>query len=781
LGESAGPLYRFFRLVVAARFWIVALFAILLVPSVYFALKVKQDNALDRLIVKSDPDFVRNRQFEAVFGRGEYVILMAEADDPFAAPVLERIDKLERALAAVPKVDVNSALSIYRRAHPNLSFDPIEASRFRSFVAGTDLFRKQGLYGPGFLAIPVILSVQNSDERAQVVAEMDRALAEFEQHPAPLSALRKLGEPYVNAYLDRDSRTTSVRYFPLFALFVVVLTIVLYRSVRTLIAFLLTLGVSAAMTVGFIGILGGNFSIVSALVPMTVLITCTATLVYLHSRFVERPAHVSVDDHQIFALVNKFPACSASIFSTAVGFGALGVSKIRPIREMGLWVAMGLVFTWIAVFTLFPALQKILRTPTRTERQKANSSFGRFTTWLPGWSYRYRLILVPAALLLCLVGTVAVTGIPRVIGPMQLQTNAIEYINHGSSLYKDTKNLEKKISGLAVSEIWLKGRFGAVTDAEVLKGLEKFSQLLEKQPGVGTVVGPTTILRMMRYVGGQGDGLPSDEAGLEQVAATLETLVPSQPMLQRFVEKTKFDQTHITIISKTVDYKGFAELEKSIRRAWQTATMEAPALKGLELQIVGRGLMQSKISYHLVPTLTESFGLTIVIIFGTFLLVFRSGAARVMAMIPSLFAILVMFLVMRISSLSLSVTTILIASTVLGTSENDQIHFFYHFIERRKQGGTTEECLAYSLSVAGRAIFIATLINAGGFLAFALAELPPVRQFGMLSALAFMLSMIADFTALPAALWMVFRERPDKLETRQEKTAQMRPTLDSSN
>ena len=46
-------------------------------------------------------------------------------------------------------------------------------------------------------------------------------------------------------------------------------------------------------------------------------------------------------------------------------------------------------------------------------------------------------------------------------------------------------------------------------------------------------------------------------------------------------------------------------------------------------------------------------------------------------------------------------------------------------------------------------------------MAFAFSTLPPIRQFGILSCLAFVLSMIADFTALPAALWMVFREKPD--------------------
>jgi predicted RND superfamily exporter protein len=108
----------------------------------------------------------------------------------------------------------------------------------------------------------------------------------------------------------------------------------------------------------------------------------------------------------------------------------------------------------------------------------------------------------------------------------------------------------------------------------------------------------------------------------------------------------------------------------------------------------------------------------------------------------------------------LNVATILIASTVLGTSENDQIHFFYHFLEKRKEG-TVEASLRHTLLVSGKAIFFATLINAGGFVAFALSPLPPVSQFGALTALALSMSMLADFSALPAALWIIFRQKPD--------------------
>jgi hypothetical protein len=129
-----------------------------------------------------------------------------------------------------------------------------------------------------------------------------------------------------------------------------------------------------------------------------------------------------------------------------------------------------------------------------------------------------------------------------------------------------------------------------------------------------------------------------------------------------------------------------------------------------------------------------------------------------MAMIPSVFAILVTFLGMRLTGTPLNVATILIATTVLGTTENDQIHFFHHLGEGEGHG--LDHALRHALRVSGRAIVFATLINAAGFLGLSFSSFPPLRQFGVITAGAFLLAMIADFTALPAALWIARRERP---------------------
>jgi len=112
------------------------------------------------------------------------------------------------------------------------------------------------------------------------------------------------------------------------------------------------------------------------------MVTTTATLVYIHSRYME-PGTEPREDHAR-ALANKFLPCTASMFATAVGFAALAVSDIRPVREMGLWTACGLIVAWFSCFTLFPALQSLLRCRSAPRRRApAGASAPSSTCWCP--------------------------------------------------------------------------------------------------------------------------------------------------------------------------------------------------------------------------------------------------------------------------------------------------------------------------------------------------------------------------------------------------------------
>jgi len=749
---------RLARLVVD-RPWLAILPWLLAAPlAVRFALGVPADNSPGRLIVPDDEDFRQTQAFARIFPEGEYVVLLAESPDIFSPEALERVAAIEKALARVPAVKPISALTIYEQVHGPFRGGEDEARAFQAFATGTRLFRTQGLVGAGTLGIPMEIEAGGREELQSVLASIDAAVAPFAEHPAPLAAVRKIGGPYVDRYLSEETQRSTLRYMPLFGLFIVALNLFLYRSFRTLFAFALTIGTTVLFTEAFAGVMGYVSTIVSSLVPLTVLVTCTATLVYIHSLYVACPEGVDPKDHQVFTLRNKFLPCTASIFAAAVGFAALAVSGIRPIREMGLWVAAGMILTWLASFTLFPALERRLRTPTQSERRTAGAWWPRIVDTLPHFTYRYRWLLVPGALVAMAVGLVALLGVPGRIDPMQLETDSLDYIDKKIPLYQDTRRFEATMGGLGVVEAWVHVPGGRALDPDVLRGLDGFARLLEADPRVASAMGPTTPLRVMRYVQGQGDALPEDPAAWTKLASDLEQLVLQHPELRSGIDVGTLENARLRIVTRR-DTGGYRALQASVHLAWSHAQAQYPGLAACSLRLVGQGLLQAKIAHYLVPTLTESFAITAAIIFLAFLLVFRSPAARLMAMIPSVFAILVMFLVMRLSGIALNVATILIASTVLGASENDQIHFFFHFQEGRRDGGT-EPALRHALLVSGRAIVFATMINAGGFLALALSPLPPMRQFGIVSASAFILSMIADFTALPAALWLLSRDRP---------------------
>jgi len=56
---------------------------------------------------------------------------------------------------------------------------------------------------------------------------------------------------------------------------------------------------------------------------------------------------------------------------------------------------------------------------------------------------------------------------------------------------------------------------------------------------------------------------------------------------------------------------------------------------------------------------------------------------------------------MRMAGIPLTIATIPLGSTVLGATENDQVHFFYHFQEGRSSGSLTT-ALVNAMLVAGR-------------------------------------------------------------------------------
>jgi predicted RND superfamily exporter protein len=754
---SGSRLERIFARVIALRVPIVLLFALLVPVAAVLAMRIPSEGAIAGLVMHDDPDWLATRDFQKVFPEGQFVLLLLESEDPFRPAALVDADALAAALAKVPEVTIVSALDTWRRAHPGFLPTPEGAEALRGFAARTSLLRKQGLVGDRFLGLVVGFPSKGARARDGWLTAIDRAVA-----TTPFTAVthvRKVGAPYVESWIERESGQASVRWFPVFGLLVVGLALFLYRSVRSLLAILAALGTAVALAMGAGQLLGFSFTVVSAVVPLTVMVTTLASLVYLHSRFVDQPEGVPVAEHQLHALANKFLPVTASSVAAVLGFAALVVSRIRPIRQMGLWTAAGLAIAWVVAFTLFPALQKVLRTPTGRVVPIRSALYDRVAEAIPGFSFRWRWPLLVGSLTLSAAGLVALFGIPGRLPPMSLGVDSLDYVDPSLPIHRDMVFFRDHVSGLNAVRIWVKTAPGAAVDPEVLRGLDRLTTAVEALPAVSSVVGPTTFLRVRRALAGQREELPQDPATFARLAGDVEQLLLSQPELRGFIDVATLSNAQLTVLLARGTEADYRALARDLQRVWDEAVGSDPAFQGASMQVVGESILQAKVGASLVPTLTESFSLTAALIFAAFLVVFRSASARLMAMIPSVFAILVTFLGMRVLGGSLNVATILIATTVLGTTENDQIHFFHHLHEGEGAGGL-DGAMRHALRISGRAIVFATLINAAGFLGLAFSSFPPLRQFGLVTSAAFLLAMLADFTAVPGSLWLVRRERP---------------------
>jgi uncharacterized protein len=750
-------LLRLFLRVLQARHVIVGVFVFLALAGIYGALQIPTDTSINRLIVATDPVAKATADFERVYPQAEEALIVLESPDPLSLAALQGADQLERELDKIPKVSAHSLLTVYFRSAPPPSIGPAEAANLRAFATGTSLVRRTGLMGDHYLGIGLELQVNSPAERDQALAAIDAIVLPLPAAGHPFTAVRRVGSPWLDAWLERQTGASTKKFMPLFGVFLMTLVFVVYRSWRALAAIIFTLGASVAIAVGCGELLAFSNSVVSTLVPLTVMVTTTATLVYIHSRYMEPGESSTPFEHHARALANKFLPCTASMFATAVGFAALAVSDIRPVREMGMWTACGLIGAWVACFTLFPALQSLLRAPRRASAAAQEKWFVSFVDVLVPATQRYRWFLVAGAVLVMLCGAASLFGIPGKLEPLQLETDALTYVNPRERVAQDTRQFEKA-NGLDVKDLWLQTRPGHALDPDFLRSVELLARRLEQHPGVNSVDGPTTVLRWARYIQTGSDELPSSADAWPKLAADLEQILLNEPGARSYVDVADLSSVRLSVRAHAETFGPSGELRKFILQTWNEAQASDPSFKTVRGQMAGAGVLSGIITERLLPTLTQSFGITASVIFLAFLVVFRSPSARLMTMIPSFFAILSVFIVMRVADIPLNIATILIGSTVLGATENDQVHFFYHLQEGRSSG-TTSGALKHAMLTAGRPILFATLINTSGFLALSLSDLPPMRQFGVVSASAFVLALLADFTALPGALWILSRQR----------------------
>lgn len=156
------------------------------------------------------------------------------------------------------------------------------------------------------------------------------------------------------------------------------------------------------------------------------------------------------------------------------------------------------------------------------------------------------------------------------------------------------------------------------------------------------------------------------------------------------------------------------------------------------------------------------FGLAMIFILVVLFLTFR----RVSDVLLTMMVIIVTIIwVMGLSGwlrFPYTYTSTAIMPLLLGIDIAYAIHVMSRYYEERRRGGDPFTSSTAAVVTTGVAVFLTAATTAFGFASFAISDMPPVVQFGMLCVAGVLFSFLLSVTLLPAAI--VLRDRSGKAQ-----------------
>ena len=112
---------------------------------------------------------------------------------------------------------------------------------------------------------------------------------------------------------------------------------------------------------------------------------------------------------------------------------------------------------------------------------------------------------------------------------------------------------------------------------------------------------------------------------------------------------------------------------------------------------------------------------------------------------------------MGFAGIPLDMMTITIAAISIGIGVDDAIHYLHRFNEEYRNAADIRTAVERAHQTIGRAMYFTSMIIVVGFSILAFSNFLPTVYFGLLTALAMLLALIANLTLLPALLIKLYK------------------------
>jgi len=295
------------------------------------------------------------------------------------------------------------------------------------------------------------------------------------------------------------------------------------------------------------------------------------------------------------------------------------------------------------------------------------------------------------------------------------------------------------------------GNYGGVAEAQRLRGSSNATVLM-LAPGSGLGVA---------FV--DHNGLPlegSTSEGISSVMLEYYNSFPSLASRMIHAEDGRIDMAAITFVVWTEDDDQAWELYDEMKEI----TSDLEVLEGVEeVHITGSTILTAVIIRSINDSQVTSLLLTITVSFVVLTIAFfieeRSLFLGGVATLPVVFCVIWIAGTMYITGIPLNVMTITIGALTVGLGITYGIHITHRFIEDERNEKDLLEASKKTILNTGSALFGAALTTVGGFGLLSFATMPPLQQFGQVTALAIIYSFLSSVVVLPVLLILWAKSR----------------------
>lgn len=707
----------------------------------YQTSRITFDYDFENFFPKGDKDTEFFAQYREQFSSdNDFILVGLESEhsifsDSFQEKAIEIIDEINR----LPYT--HQVLSIYNLPGgfaPDAKLDSSRIFKYReltqAFVADNSSSLSVLLLHEPFL---------KKDECDTLAARIQEISSNYDFKTIHLAG-RAIAQKY---YIE----TSQIELATFLGIGVILLIIILFFTFRTLWGVLVPLVVvllSMIWTVGIMTFLGEPFNLLLTTLPTIVFVVGVSDVIHIVSRYLDL---IRMGESNLEAVKKAFKEVGLATFltsiTTAVGFLTLLVAKIEPIKDFGLYTAIGVMVAYILAFTLLPSILILGKKP----ENKAIDFGGRF--WKKNLIKLYSFVLkqkksiVIASIILFLISLVGTLN-------LRVKNDLLEDISADNPLKQSFDFFDNNYAGVRPFEMQIKVLDSSkdVFDIDVLTELEKLESFLTEDYGVNGVVSPLSVMKTAHFVSSfDADKieLPNSKRKLRQLEKQLKKQNP---------DGFFFDNYQMARLSGRVQDLGnthFEEQNKKLERFIQDSIN--PNL--IQLQLTGSAELLDKNNRTLSMSLLQGLLLAFAVVVFLVGLIYKSFKMAFIALISNVLPILMIGSIIAFSGLQIKVSTSIIFTIAFGIAVDDTLHFINKLKIELNKGRSLALAIRTTFLSAGKAIIITSLILISGFISLIGSSFLSTFYVGLLVSLTLLFALIIDLTLLPLLILKFYKRK----------------------